>query len=535
MARTLKKRKIAGKLTKQKRTANKPPLEKQRKAGSASTDMPSVSIGDLGEKNMMEYGSYTIYSRAIPMLYDGLKPVHRRSLFSMFKMGLFNNVAHRKAAKVYGDVIGNYHPHGDQAVYGAMIGISTGAGTPLALIDGQGNWGNYDGTGPNKGAAAGRYTECRMTKYTTDNIMSRPYMDSEVIPYVENYDGSTTEPLYLPSLLPTLFMLGAEGIAVGVSVNMPAYTYESVLAATKILFKSGKGKLAAKKLVPTQRWGSVLISDQSELDAYHETGNGKLVWSAPYEVIRDKALTIVRMSGLPPVAYDTLFAQIMGTEGGGGKKARAGIKGVYSMTDLTNKNDGLRFEIAIKDESAALAPVKKRLLVSESYRSATTLLVKNADPEQPLRVAFESWTPIVILEKWMEWRIELEKRLIKSLVRDNNEEIRQLNLRILAASKLDILFNILKAKGGDKIAMIEKQLKVTNEEAKEIWQMAVRQLDRLNADDMKSKVTALQAANKKLKADYKIPATRILRQLELLPATNPEKKQIVTKSKRKTK
>jgi DNA gyrase/topoisomerase IV subunit A len=492
----------------------------------------TVSIGDLGEKNMMEYGAYTIYSRAISMLYDGMKPVHRRSIYAMFKMGLFNNVAHQKAAKVYGNVIGNYHPHGDLAVYGAMVGIATGAGTPTALIDGQGNWGNYDGAGPTKGAAAGRYTECKMTKYATDQLVSRPYMDEEVIPYVPNYDGSTTEPLYLPSLLPTLFLLGTEGIAVGVSVNMPAYTYTSVLEATKVLFKTRSGEKASKKLVPTQRWGSVLLSDQKDIDAYHKTGNGKLVWGAPYEVKREKNATIVRMTGLPPVAYETLHGQIMGTEGGPNKKPKPGIKGVYSMVDLTNE-DGLLFEITIKDESAGLAPVKKKLVVSESYRSATTVLVPSKNPEEPLRVAFEPWSPNTILEKWLEWRIELEKRLIKSLLRDNEEEIRRLNLTVLAASKLDMIVEILKTKGGDKVALIEKRLKVTNAEAKEIWQMPLRQLDRLNAEETKAKIKTLEATNKSLKADYKVPAERILRYIETLPVENPNGKLKIDKAKKR--
>lgn len=516
-------KKLLGKKRKVRNSGDKQIAEaiNKRTKGQA-LNLPSVSIGSLAEKNMMDYGSYTIYSRAIPMLYDGMKPVHRRVIYAMDKMGLIYNVAHRKAAKVVGDTMGNYHPHGDAAIYGAMVGLSTGNGTtPLPLIDGQGNWGNFDGVGPFRGAAAPRYTECRMTKYATEMLTSRAYMDSDVIPYVDNYDGSEKEPLYLPSLLPTLFLLGAEGIATGVSINMPAYSYPSVLAATKVLFKTGKGVKAARKLVPIQRWGAELLSSQADLDEYHKTGNGKLEWQAPYEVVREKNNTIIKLSGLPPTSYDTLYKSIMGDE------KRAGIKGVYSVIDLTDKKSratgSVRIEISIRDE-AAITPVKKKLNVSESYRAAVTLLVKNDDPEAPLKVGFEPWSPVVILEKWLEWRIELEKRLIKSLVRDNDKELARLRLMILAASKLDIIFSILKAKKGSKVEMIEKQLKVTNEEAKTIWQMAVRQLDALNADDLKANVVRIEAENKKLKTDYKAPNLRILKQIEALPANSPNDK-----------
>lgn len=489
-------------------------INKRVKGGGISA-MPSLAIGAVAETNMLDYGTYTIMSRAIPMLYDGLKPVHRRALYAMSKMGLFSSVAHRKAAKVVGETMGNYHPHGDAAIYGAMVGISSGNGTPQAMIDGQGNWGNFDGTGPFKGAAAPRYTECRMTKLATDMLTNRKYMDESkkaVIPYVPNYDGTLVEPLYLPSLLPNLFLLGAEGIATGVTVNMPAYTYESVLAATKTLLRTGKGKLASKKLVPVQRWGAQCLATQEELDEYHKTGIAKIAWQAPYEVVRGKGPTLIKMSGLPPITYDTLYEGVLK------------IKGVGHFLNLSSKRDGLVFEIAIKDESC-LAAVKKKLIVNESYKSAATLLVKSDDPETPLKVAFETWAPNTILEKWLEWRLELEQRVIKAMIRDNDEAIRRLNLMVLAASKLDILFAILKDRNlKDKVGAIQTRMKVTSDEAKEIWELAVRQLDSLNADDTKSKIKKLEADNKTLKVEYKAPAARIIRDIALLPTENPNGK-----------
>lgn len=483
-------------------------------------NIPAISIGKLGRKNMLEYGSYTIYSRAIPMLYDGLKPVHRRIVFAMSKAGLVSSVAHRKAAKIVGDTMGNYHPHGDAAIYGAMVGLSTGNGnSPNALIDGQGNWGDFDGDGPFRGAAAYRYTEARLTKLATDNLVPKAYMDPEVIDYIPNFDGSLEEPLYLPSLLPMLFLLGAEGIATGVAVNMPSYTYESVISATKVLLKTGVGKKASRKLVPVQRWGAELLSEQSEIDAYHASGQGKLTWQAPYTIERTSTGTILKLTSLPLTKYNTLAESLIGNE------KKAGTKGV-SLMNLSSGKTGINIHIVVKDESV-LTAVKKKLVGNDSYNSAVTLLVKSDDPEAPLKVAFEPWSPNVILEKWLDWRVTLEKRFIKSLIRDNDAEIKRLSLLVFAASNLDIIFAILKNKKADrdtKLGMLEKQLKITNEEARTIWQMTVGQLDALNAADMQARVSKLKAENKKLKIDYAKPTERILRAIDLLPISDPNAK-----------
>lgn len=472
---------------------------------------PSVQLGVLAERNMYDYGTYTIMSRAIPMLYDGMKPVYRRIIYSMQDMGMTNNTAHKKAARVVGDVMGKYHPHGDAAIYGSMVTLSTGDGVPFALIDGQGNWGNFDGSP----AAAPRYTECRMTKYTTNVIVPRPYMDKEVIPYVDNYDGTEVEPMFLPSLLPTLFLIGAEGIATGVSVTMPAYTYDSVLAATKTLLKTSSGKAASKKLVPVQRWGAELLSDQKVLDDYHATGKGSLSWSAPYTVRRERSDIILSLTGLPPtseIGWKALSESLLGVNG---KTGKATGKGAYSVIDVSDEN-GMLIEVTVRDESL-LAAIKKKLVRSQSCSSAVTILTDEIGKDDKPMVKFETWTPNQILEEWMKWRIELEKRLIKSMIRDNDADIRRLELMVHAAKHLDIIFEILKAKSGDKVAMIEKRLKVSNEDAKTIWQLAISRLDRLNVEDTQTKLKALRKDNANLKADYKKPVDRIAKAVNELP------------------
>jgi DNA gyrase subunit A len=496
--------------------AGKKPAPKET-GGTAVIKGARISLGALAKQNIVEYGTYTLMDRAIPMLYDGLKPVHRRIIYAMQDMGLHFGNATRKSATVVGEVMGKYHPHGDVAIYDSMVTLSTGDGVPFPLIHGQGNWGNFDGSP----AAAHRYTECKLTKFSSEHVVPRAYMSNAVIPYRRNYDDSHDEPVYLPSQLPTLFLIGASGIATGASVDMPAYTYESVLAATKCLFKTGKGKKAARKLVPVQRWGAQLLSTQAEIDAYHKTGRGSLSWGAPYTVDRKGNQTVIKMTGVPPT-----------TEIGWGKLAEQiqNMKGVYSVIDVSDET--MLIEITIKDE-AVLPAVKKKLVKSASYRSAITVLTDKSAENETQMVKFEDWSPIQILEAWRTWRIELEKLLIKHLISVNDAEIHRLNLLILAASKLDVLFEILKAKSGDKIAMIENKLKVSNEDAKTIWQLAVGRLDRLNAEETKAKVAELEKTNRSLKKDYKVPAERILRELNNYPVVNPNVPKVSKAKKRK--
>lgn len=481
-----------------------------------------VAVGDLVRTNMVRYGTHTILNRAIPMLYDGLKPVHRRIVFNMYRMGLTSNVAHRKSAKIVGETMGASHPHGDLSIYGAMVGLSTGNGSAMPLIDGQGNWGNFNTTGPTRGAASSRYTEARLTKYASDCLVPKLYMDNAVTPYVDNYDGTLKDPLYLPAQLPNIFLMGSEGIATGVTVNMPAYTYSSVVTATKLLLSNnGNAKKAVKKLKLSDRWGAVPVEGQdAELSEYHTKGIGRIVWTVPYTITKERGSTIITLTNMLPANYETW------------KGSLERIKGVYDVKNLSDKNNPIHISIVVRDD-AALPAVKKRLEIAETYRSAVTVIKDESATNEEDQVAFRQWSPVQILEEWYSWRIALEKRFIKSLIRDNDAEIKRLELMVHAANHLDTIFEILKAKSGDKVAMIEKRLKVNNEDAKTIWQLAISRLDKLNVDDTKAKLKALKADNVSLKADYKQPVDRIIKSLDALPDFTFQPKSGISKTKRK--
>lgn len=175
-----------------------------------------VLIEDELKSSFLDYAMSVVVSRALPDVRDGLKPVHRRILYAMHTQGYHYNRAYHKSVRVVGEVLGKYHPHGDQAVYNTMVGLVQEFSKRYPLLDGQGNWGSVDGDN----AAAMRYTEVRM-KRIADEILAD--LDKETVPFVPNFDESTTEPIILPSKIPNLLINGASGIAVGMATTIPPH------------------------------------------------------------------------------------------------------------------------------------------------------------------------------------------------------------------------------------------------------------------------------------------------------------------------
>ena len=191
-----------------------------------------VSIVDEMEKAYLDYAMSVIVSRALPDVRDGLKPVHRRILYSMYKSGIHHSSAYKKSARIVGDVLGRYHPHGDAPVYGAMVRLAQDFNMRYLLIDGQGNFGSIDGDSP----AAMRYTEARLAKITQELLQD---INKDTVPFVDNFDGSVQEPTVLPGKLPNLLLMGSEGIAVGMATKIPPHNLNEVCNAIIATIKAG--------------------------------------------------------------------------------------------------------------------------------------------------------------------------------------------------------------------------------------------------------------------------------------------------------
>ena len=187
-----------------------------------------VDIDDQMRSAYLDYAMSVIVARALPDARDGLKPVHRRILYAMHDMGMRSNTPFRKSARIVGEVLGKYHPHGDTAVYDAMVRMAQDFSMRYPQVDGQGNFGSIDGDAP----AAMRYTEARMASYAEEMMAD---IDKDTIDFGDNFDGSLQEPLVLPSRLPNLLLNGSSGIAVGVATNIPPHNLPELAQATKYM------------------------------------------------------------------------------------------------------------------------------------------------------------------------------------------------------------------------------------------------------------------------------------------------------------
>ncbi len=242
-------------------------------------DGPSVSIADEMRNSYLDYAMSVIVSRAIPDLRDGLKPVHRRILFAMHETGNSHDKAYRKSARPVGDVMGQYHPHGDSAIYDALVRMAQDFSMSLPLLDGQGNFGSMDGDNP----AAMRYTEVRMDKpaaYLLSDI------DKETVDFQDNYDGKQQEPTVLPARFPNMLVNGAGGIAVGMATNIPPHNLDEVVDACLALIEDPD--LTSEQLIeyvpgPDFPTGGMMLGRSGARKAYLE-GRGSVIIRAKTRV-----------------------------------------------------------------------------------------------------------------------------------------------------------------------------------------------------------------------------------------------------------
>ena len=241
-----------------------------------SGSMQQVDIDSQMRSAYLDYAMSVIVARALPDVRDGLKPVHRRILYAMWDMGNRSNAPYRKSARIVGEVLGKYHPHGDAAVYDAMARMAQDFSMRYPLVDGQGNFGSIDGDSP----AAMRYTEARLAR-TAEELLQD--LDKETVDFVNNFDGSLQEPEVLPARLPNLLMNGSSGIAVGMATNIPPHNLRELVAALNLLIDRYDeiDEVSVEDLMqvlpgPDFPTGGIIVGDEGIRQAY-STGRGRLI------------------------------------------------------------------------------------------------------------------------------------------------------------------------------------------------------------------------------------------------------------------
>src|ERR1700686_192295 len=249
-------------------------------AGGNGTGVGPVPLHEAAQSRYLNYALSVITARALPDVRDGLKPVQRRILYTMWQQSLTADTKHRKCAKVVGDVMGSFHPHGDSALYETLVRMAQSFSLRYPLVDGSGNFGSLDGDS----AAAMRYTECRLTRLS-DEMLSE--IEQTTVHFRPNYDGTKTEPVVLPARIPNLLVNGATGIAVGMATNVPPHNLgEGCTALVKLLDNEdlSSAQLGAYIKGPDFPTGGQILNSQDELKEIYRTGSGSIRLRATWDI-----------------------------------------------------------------------------------------------------------------------------------------------------------------------------------------------------------------------------------------------------------
>lgn len=335
-------------------------------------------------KSFLEYAYSVIYARALPDARDGMKPVQRRIIYQMGNMNLSPDHAYMKSARVVGEVMGKLHPHGDSAIYEAMVRLAQPFSLRLPLVDGHGNFGSLD-----DGPAASRYTEARLAPAA---LGMNADINEDTVDFAPNYDNKLKEPTVLPSAIPNLLVNGASGIAVGMATNMATHNLGEVVSAAKYVMKHPEATLDdLMKLVPGPDWpgGGIIIGRSGIREAY-ETGRGAFTTRSTTHIenitARKKAIIVTELPFM--VGPERVLERISQ-----GVKARK-LDGISGAIDLTDRHNGTRLVIEIKtgfDPNAVLAQLFKHTPLQESFTINNVALVDGRPHTMGLRELLDVW------------------------------------------------------------------------------------------------------------------------------------------------
>jgi len=437
----------------------------------ADKNIVEISIEDSVKNSYLDYAMSVIVGRALPDVRDGLKPVHRRVLFSMSEMGVHYNKAYKKSARIVGDVIGKFHPHGDSAVYDTLVRMAQDFSLRYPLIDGQGNFGSVDGDS----AAAMRYTEVRLSRISDDLLGD---LDKDTVDFAENYDGTMSEPVVLPTRIPALLVNGTSGIAVGMATNIPPhniteiinaltlmiddpeYTTEDILTVVKGPdFPTSAIIMGSKDIVNAYRTGRGSITIRARV-LIEETKTGKpviIVREIPYLV--NKASMIEKIAEL---VHD--------------KK----ITGITDLRDESDK-DGIRVVIELKkgeNADVVLNRLYKFTQLQTSFGFNMVAIVDGRPKTLNLRE---------ILEEFLKHRVNVVTRRTKFLLRKAEARLHILEGLIKAVENIDEVIKTIKASNDTASAKINlcEKFGFTEIQAQSILEMRLQKLTGLEIEKLK--------------------------------------------------
>lgn len=455
-------------------------------------------LHDIARSRYLNYALSVITSRALPDVRDGLKPVQRRILYTMWQQRLTAEAKHRKCAKVVGDVMGNYHPHGDASIYDALVRVAQPFSLRVPLVDGSGNFGSLDGDG----AAAMRYTECRLAHAATPLLEE---LGQETVAFRPNYDGTKTEPVVLPAKFPHLLINGASGIAVGMATNIPPHNPEEICQASLRLLDAlvEDRELSNRELCRTVKGpdfptGGQIISSPEEIKAVYETGQGTLKVRATHELpppIRDVQLIVI--TSIPysvnKAALVERIAEVVTT------------RKMPLISDVRDVSaDDIRIEIELRkdaDPQKVLAYLYKNTPLQTNFSCNLTCLVptENEEVGRPERLDLHS-----ILWHFLHFRLSVVTRRLEHELRALEKRIHILEGFEAVFDALDAILKIIRQSEGkaDAAKKIIERFKLDAEQTDAILELKLYRLARLEIlviqKELKEKRTRARSIKKLL-------------------------------------
>ena len=455
--------------------------------------LTSINVEEEMKNSYIDYSMSVIVSRALPDARDGFKPVHRRVLYAMYAMKNFYNTKYMKSARVVGEVMGKYHPHGDSSIYDTLVRMAQWFSLRVPLVDGHGNFGTLDGDG----AAAARYTECRMAKISNEMLAD---IDKETVDFMPNYDGNESEPRVLPSKLPNLLLNGSQGIAVGMATNIPPHNLrelcdglihfvdhpdatidELMTFVTGPDFPTGALVCGTKGIEEMYKLGRGSITMRGEAEV---TQIGKreciLITSIPYMV--NKAAMITKMADL---VKDGI------------------IKGIADIRDESNLEEGVRVVIELKQNADPGEVILNQLYKHSDLQTTFGANMIALDHGRPKRMTLRDF-----FQSYVDHRFDVHTRRARFDLRKAQERMHIVDGLLIAQDNLDEVIHIIRDSKTNEEARTRlcERFGFTDAQVQAILEMRLRQLTGLERDKLLNEQAELQARIAELMAILEEPA-----------------------------
>jgi len=436
-----------------------------------------INIEDEMKSAYIDYSMSVIVSRALPDVRDGFKPVHRRVLYGMQDLGVYSNKAHKKSARIVGEVLGKYHPHGDSSVYDTMVRMAQYWSLRYPLVDGQGNFGSMDGDSP----AAMRYTEARLRKISEEMLSD---LDKDTVDFIPNFDDSLTEPTVMPTKVPNLLINGASGIAVGMATNMAPHNLTEVINGINAYIEDNEIEIEGLMkyiTAPDFPTGGIIYGYDGVKSAF-ETGKGRIV-------IRAKAIIEENDQGrehiiVSEVPYQVNKADMIKRTADMVNEGR--IEGITDIRDESDRN-GLRIVYELKRDAIPNVVLNKlfKFTALQTSFSVNNICLVDGRPEL-LNLK-------QMIEKFVAFRHEVVIRRTKFELRKAEERAHLLEGLIIASDNIDEVIKIIRASSSPDEAResLIKRFELSDLQSRAIVEMRLRQLTGLEQDKLRAEYAEL--------------------------------------------